>query len=179
MLDKQVYTGRVYVGLFRRDRHSLTTSQWHHSSYKAFCSNYGEHSTAKMGSHCWNEEAMKAMKDNMSPVWDSFAVDLKADLQQINGAVIQAFDNGIRFVSAIEPCEANNNRSAMRALAATLHHRKDLVLYSIEKANESFQYELCSLRTDAFSSIRTAFIGKIMEDTYHSANMEYGRPALH
>jgi hypothetical protein len=165
---------------FKRKSRSLTTSQWHHSSYKAFCSNYGEHSTGKMGYHCWNEEAIESMKGDMSAVWDSFAVDLEAHLERING-VVQAFGNALSVAlstGANEPDAANNTRSAMRTLAATLRHRKELTLYGIEKASESFHSELSSLHTDTFSSIRTAFIGKLMENTYHAANMEYGKPAL-
>jgi hypothetical protein len=134
-----------------------------------------------MGYHCWNEEAMEGMKGDMSAVWDSFAVDLEAHLERINGAVVQAFGNVLRVAlstGANEPGAANNTRSAMRTLAATLHHRKDLTVYGIENASESFHSELSSLHTDAFSSIRTAFIGKLMENTYHEANMEYGKPTL-
>lgn len=68
----------------------------------------------------------------------------------------------------------NNTRSALRTLTGTLRHRKDLILYGVENAAEHFHSELSSLRTDAFSSIRTAFVGQLMEDTYHAANMEYG-----
>ncbi|RYP01347.1 hypothetical protein DL765_010864 [Monosporascus sp. GIB2] len=158
-------------------RASLYWQGWYHTSYTAFCSNYGEHSTAKMGYHCWNEEAMEGMKSDMSAVWESFVVDLEAHLERINGAVVQAFDNilGVALsTGANEPDAANNTRSAMRTLAATLRHRKDLTLSGIEEASEIFHSKLSSLHADAFSSIRTAFIGKLMENTYHAANMEYG-----
>lgn len=133
-----------------------------------------------MGYRCWNEEAMQGMQGDMSTVWDSFAVDLEAHLDQINGLVVQAFDNVLRVVlstGANEPVAANNTRSVMRTLAGTLRHRKDLTLYGIEEAGDSFYSELSSLHTDAFSSIRTAIIGRLMENTYHAANMEYGKPA--
>lgn len=158
----------------------LTTSQWHHSSYSAFCSNYGEHSTPKKGYHCWNEEAMDGMNGDMSPVWHSFVVNLEAHLERINEAVAQAFSNARRIALSTcenEPGAANNSRSAMRTLAATLHHREDRTLNGIEEENESFHSELSSLHTDAFSSIRTAFIGKLMETTYHAANMDHGKAA--
>ncbi|KAF2194396.1 hypothetical protein K469DRAFT_495226, partial [Zopfia rhizophila CBS 207.26] len=167
----------AFLGSVELWRRSLTTSQWYPSSYTAFCFKYGEHSTAGMRYHCWNEEAMEGMKGDMSAVWDSFAVDLEAHLERINGAVVQAFGNVLRVAlstAANEPGAANNTRSAMRTLATTLRHRKDLTLYGIEKACESFHSELSSLHTDAFSSIRTAFIGKLMENTYHAANLEYG-----
>ncbi|KAF2462919.1 uncharacterized protein BDR25DRAFT_298822 [Lindgomyces ingoldianus] len=156
---------------------SLDWQGWHHSSYRAFCSHYGEHATTKVEYRCWNEEAMEGMKGDMSAVWDGFAVDLEAHLERINGAVVQTFGNALGVALSAgtnRPGAANNAWSALRTLANTLGHRKDLTLYGIEKASESFHSELLSLHTDAFSSIRTAFIGKLMENTYHAANMEYG-----
>jgi len=124
---------------------------------------------------------MESMTDDMSAIWDSFEVDIEAHLERINDAVVQAFGNALTAASSIganEPGAANNTRSAMRTLAATLCHRKDLTLNGIEKACESFNSGLSSFHTDAFSSIRTAFIGKLMESTYRAANIEYGKPAL-
>jgi len=150
-------------------------------TYKAFCSHYGAHSTAKSdGYHCWNEEAMESMNDDMSTLWDSFEVDIEAHLERVNATVVQAFGNALTVASSIganEPGTANNTGSAMRTLATTLCHRKDLAHHGIEETSESFNSELSSFHTDAFSSIRTAFIGKLMESTYHAANMEYGKPA--
>ncbi|KAF2688370.1 hypothetical protein K458DRAFT_414140 [Lentithecium fluviatile CBS 122367] len=156
---------------------SLEWQGWHQTTYKAFCSNYGDHSTKEKGYRCWNEEAMGGMKGDMSIVWDSFAVDLDAHLDRINGAVIQAFHNVLEFAlsaGAAEPRAALNARSAMHTLADTLRHRQYLTVYGIEKASESFHSELSCLHTNAFSSIRTAFTGRLMHNTYHAANMDYG-----
>jgi hypothetical protein len=130
-------------------------------SYKAFCSNYGEHSTNAVGYHCWNGEAMRSMKSDMSAAWDNFLLGLDAHLELISGEVDEAFDTVLEVAlstNANEPGVTNNTRSAMRTLANALHHRQDLALHGIERANEIFQSELRSLQTDAFSSIRTAFI---------------------
>ncbi|KAK2766946.1 hypothetical protein FQN54_006261 [Arachnomyces sp. PD_36] len=152
---------------------------WWHSSYSAFCSNYGDHSTPKVGYHCWNKEAMASMNDDMSPLWRSFVLDLAAHLDRLDAAVTQTFSNARRI--ALSTCEngpaaaANNSRSMMRTLAATLHHREDRILDGLEEESENFDSKISSFHTDAFSSIRTAFIGKLMETTYyHAASVEYG-----
>jgi hypothetical protein len=120
---------------------------------------------------------MGCMTAHMSPIWKRFETDLEAHLQQIDSAVHQSFDEAYGIASstdADEPSATNSNRSEMLTLAGTLRHRETLALYGIEKACDSFHSAMSSLRTDAFSSIRTAFIGRLLEDTYHAANMEYG-----
>jgi hypothetical protein len=155
--------------------------QWHHMSYKAFCSNYGDHSTASIGHRCWNQEAMEGMKDDLSSIWVIFANGLEVKLDQVNSSVDQAFGNVLKVAMstvANESRATNDTRSAMRTVADILRHRKDLTFYGIEKAIDGFHSELSSLQTDTLSSIRTAFIGRLVENTYHAANMEYGKLAL-
>ncbi|KAJ4363420.1 hypothetical protein N0V83_009713 [Neocucurbitaria cava] len=123
------------------------------------------------------------MKDDMSTVWDSFEHDLQAHLDQLKQLVLEAFTKVLTIALATAgdanaPTASTDNttqRSAMRILAATLLHRADIVLHGLEKAQDTFfSSSLSSLHTDIFSSVRTAFIGKLMETTYHAANMEYG-----
>jgi hypothetical protein len=145
-------------------------------SYKAFCSNYGEHSTKSVRYRCWNKEAMEGMNGDMSAVWDSFAVDLETRLDRVNGVVAQAFRRACRVALSTRANEPGVARP-MQILAAMLRRREDRTLYGIEEANENFQSDLSSLNTNVFSSIRTAFIGQLMENTYHAANIDYGIPA--
>jgi hypothetical protein len=121
---------------------------------------------------------MAGMNGDMSDVWESLARDLRIYLEDVNNPVIEAFDNAFEIAMSTgvdEPSAANNRRSGMRALAATLVARKDLMVHGIENSTESFESELSSLKTNALSSIRTAFLGRLMETTYHGANMEYGK----
>lgn len=158
-------------------RISLCWQGLHHSSYKAFCSHYGKHTPRGQGLQCWNEEVMASVNIEFAPVWDNFLSNIEAHFKQLNDAVVRALGNVLKVASSTctnEVVTTDNTRSAMRTFAATLRHRKDLILYGIETAIESFHSELSSLHTDTFSSARTAFIGKIMEDSYHAANMEYG-----
>ncbi|KAH8732134.1 hypothetical protein GQ44DRAFT_767167 [Phaeosphaeriaceae sp. PMI808] len=156
---------------------SMYWQGWNEASYKAFCSNHGEYSTPKMGYHCWNEEATGNMGDDMSAVWDNFRDELDAQLEQTKDAISQSFNKILRIALSASSNGSrgpNNSRSAIQTLAATLRYREDLTTHGFEQAVESFYSELSMLLTDAFSSIRTAFIGQLMEHAYHAANMEYG-----
>lgn len=137
--------------------------------------------TNAIGYRCWNQEAVESMKSDMAHIWDGCAINLESQLDLINETVSQAFGKVLEL--ALPPNRrgsraTNTTPRAMRTLATILRHREDLVLNGMEKIVESFQSEFSCLQADAFSSVRTAFIGKLMESTYHAANMEYGKLTL-
>jgi hypothetical protein len=180
MPDERACHGSEYVHIRPNGQGLANLAQWHHSTYKTFCSNYGDHSTRTKGYHCWNEEAMQTMTTDLSTVWDSFADNLDVEIECINTATDQIFARIIRLASSARGNETratHNNGSAMRTFVSNLIRREQLTRYGIDRANETFESKLSSLRTDALSSVRTAFIGGLMERTYHAANMEYGKPA--
>ncbi|EDU46388.1 conserved hypothetical protein [Pyrenophora tritici-repentis Pt-1C-BFP] len=153
------------------------SSSWYHSSYKAFCSNYGDYSTGAIGYRCWNEEAIHHMKTDMVNVWTNLALDLEVRVQDLLGAIADAFENVLGIVSSQDEADsnvANIPRPVVQTLFETLNHRKDLALYGTEDAIEEFHDKLLELKTDALAPVQTAFIGRYMQDTYHAANMEYG-----
>jgi hypothetical protein len=182
MPDKRACYGKEYVHILIRGRGYANIAQWNPSSYKAFCSNYGDYATPKMGSHCWNEEAIQGMTTDLSAVWDSFVIDLKTEIERVNTTAVQIYAKVLEI--ATSPA-ANASRaisdtgSAVRTLASNLLHREHLTRYGIEQVTEAFQSKLYSLRTDTLSSVRTSSIGELMESTYHAANMEYGKSTLH
>lgn len=47
------------------------------ASYAAFCRNYGDHTTAKMGYRNWNEEAMESMVSDLEDPWEGFLLQLQ------------------------------------------------------------------------------------------------------
>ncbi|KAH6642927.1 hypothetical protein C7974DRAFT_301862 [Boeremia exigua] len=144
---------------------------WHHSSFRAFCSNYGDHCTPTIGRRCWNKEAMAQMKSDMIDIWSDFAADNDDHLQDSLDKLGEDFED----VVSVDRSELGiKSRSVARVLHGILDHRKDLVLYGIEDAIEEYRRGLRYLETDALAPVRTSFMGKLMEDTYHAANMEYG-----
>jgi hypothetical protein len=118
------------------------------------------------------------MQTDLSTVWDSFQVYLDAELERTNTSVAHTFTKISKLASDVsrkEPTRSENARSAMWTLAGNLLHRKNVILYGLEQASEHIEAKLSTLRADALSSVRTAFIGTLMEDTYRAANMEYGK----
>jgi hypothetical protein len=118
------------------------------------------------------------MSTDLSAVWNSFASDLDDEIELVNITTSQIFERVLRLAVSTRTNETRvtrDTRSAMRTFAANLVHREHLTRYGIEKATETFESDLSSLRADVLSSVRTALIGQIMEATYHAANMEYGK----
>ncbi|OAL53048.1 hypothetical protein IQ07DRAFT_533701 [Pyrenochaeta sp. DS3sAY3a] len=157
---------------------SLSWEGWHHMSYKAFCSHYGDHSTDQRGYYCWNEDAAQGMTTDLSAVWDSFAVDIDTEIEGVNTAAEQTYAKLLEIAAPLAENRSmaiNEIGSAMRTFASNLLHRENLTHYGIEEALETFESNHASLRADTLSSVRTASIGTLMESTYHAAQMEYGR----
>src|SRR5205809_979438 len=77
----------------------LTVSQFHPSSYSAFCRNYGTHTTKAVGSLCWNEKAIKSMTSDMSGLWDAFDRDVESYLDRIYQSVEEVFRNVLSATS--------------------------------------------------------------------------------
>lgn len=118
--------------------------------------------------------------NDMSIVWNSFALDLTTHLENIDAPFRQGLDESLAMALSASTSEpgTNSTGSAMRSLAVILQHRRELTVHGIEQAIEAFHDELNSLHRDAFRSARTTFVGQLMETSYHAANMEYGTPAI-
>jgi hypothetical protein len=153
-------------------------AQWHWGTYKAFCSNYGKHRTKIMPLRCWNEEAIKGMTNRLFEVWDKFVVSLTAEMKHVKKASLQTYGDVIKVASSTAETKSPANNDivlVMGTFASNLIHRKHLLEYSIDDAMDSFVSDLRSLGADTLSPAKTAFIGKLMNDTYHAANMECGK----
>jgi hypothetical protein len=121
------------------------------------------------------------MRDDLFEVWESFEVDLNAEIKSIGTATSQTFDEIGKIASYTQQNEssaAKHTKRAMWTFASNLHHRKQITQEAIVRASETFNKNLSSLRTDALSPIKTAFIGRLMDDTYRAANMKSGKPII-
>jgi hypothetical protein len=181
MPDERACHGKRYVQVLACGQALTNIIQWNPSSYKAFCSNYGDHWTKAKGFCNWNEEAIQGMTTDLCAIWDSFAFDLYTELERVNTMAVQVYARLLEI--ATSPTLHNSGATdrigiAMRTLASNLLHREHLMRYGIDQATETFESNLSSLRGDVLSSVRTAFIGKLTEGTYHAANIDYGNCAL-
>ncbi|KAF1809509.1 hypothetical protein P152DRAFT_441705 [Eremomyces bilateralis CBS 781.70] len=150
---------------------SLDWNEWHHSTYAAFCRNYGDHSTEKVGSRCWNDEAMQAMVTTMAEHWDRLCQGLEDQNVQDCSLIGETLDTILQSLSTTTAIPVNT----IRTLGGTLQHRRGLLLDEVERTQESFEDDLRQIERDTFTGIRSSIIGELMEGSYRSCNLEGGR----
>ncbi|KAL2694823.1 hypothetical protein Neosp_001410 [[Neocosmospora] mangrovei] len=144
---------------------------WHHSTYSAFCRNYGAHCTAAAGWHNWNEEIIEGMVQDVKEPWR----DLCNSLQQRQTSLVQGVDTMLDAASERFETELDDDYDAVAPLMEALFRRQQLLIDSIERINEEFDKELRLLRIDSLTGVRSSHIGRAMESSYISCNQEYGR----
>lgn len=68
----------------------------------------------------------------------------------------------------------NERLPVLLTLLKTLRLRETVLRYNITKCVETFQSQLQTSQTDAFSSIRTSIFGQLVDPIYRLANREHG-----
>jgi hypothetical protein len=51
------------------------------ASYSAFCRNFGNHTTEKVGTHNWNEEAIEQMTRELTTPWQELRSAIKSNIE--------------------------------------------------------------------------------------------------
>ena len=72
------------------------------ASYAAFCRKYGDHTTAVIGSRCWNEEIIEGMTGDLAEPWKRFRNLTKNFFQWRSGTVEQSFEQALNPLQAID-----------------------------------------------------------------------------
>jgi hypothetical protein len=143
---------------------------------------YGQtHSTPTVKVCCWNEQAIEGMNADLVDVWDSFVDALIIEIEGVDTVTSETFDIVREIASCIQKNEsrgAKDTRAAVRTFASNLDRREHITQDAIVRATETFKDKLSSLRIDALSSVKTAFIGRLMENTYHAAIKDSGKPII-
>ncbi|KAK7995518.1 hypothetical protein PG990_014291 [Apiospora arundinis] len=149
---------------------SFDWSGWHHSTYSAFCRNYGNHRTPAVGSRDWNQEAIEAMVEDLAPLWLLFYFsvgesheELISKVQEVMSWATDYLDNGLDGSSA-----------SITALSEAIETRQCLLERDMENVCEESTKAMQALRIDALSGIRSSFMGQSMEAAYRSCIAEYG-----
>lgn len=71
----------------------MGVSQWHHSTYAAWCRNYGTHQTAKQSYRCWNEEILGPGSDQLSIRWDNILGWLEEKRDELDEELSDIFEH--------------------------------------------------------------------------------------
>ncbi|KAJ5021270.1 Dynamin family-domain-containing protein [Bipolaris maydis] len=147
-------------------------------TYSAFCRNEGDHFTPAVDYHNWNEEAIALLQKDMKCVWKDFVKTLEEELWKLSNDIKRLFED--IYILAL-PQQQNreswvqSRTSAIRGLRKTLRHRRDIVLDGVEKSQERFWTEMATLKVNTLGSLKTAFVGECMKETYYEANSKHGK----
>ncbi|KAI1815628.1 hypothetical protein GGS20DRAFT_322793 [Poronia punctata] len=149
---------------------SIDWSGWHHSTYAAFCRNFGTHYTAAVKHRNWNQEIIQAMSADLDRPWQT----VQERLNMKNASIIELIDNLFHEQLELLGDGLSESPGTRISLDNTLSSRGRVLRGSIEDILGDLDKHLRTLRTDALSSLRTSFIGKVMEGAYNQARMESG-----
>ncbi|OAA41248.1 Dynamin, GTPase domain protein [Cordyceps fumosorosea ARSEF 2679] len=172
----QIFKAEVYdrrrVNEWSESAYSAASqwSVWYHSTYSAFCRQYGNYSTPAAGHHDWNGEANRQMAQDMKTPWQTFVSFVQAEETRIAELLTTSTDSVLDSL--------DNHPIGILATMSPLRHALDLeqsiLLDTVQNAHERANLQLRKLRTDAFSSLRTSYIGVAMESSYDACNYESG-----
>ncbi|KAK3682814.1 hypothetical protein B0T22DRAFT_444981 [Podospora appendiculata] len=150
--------------------------EFHHSTYLAFCRNYGDHSTERAGTHNWNQEIIQRMVHDLHGHWSELRSALSNRQADLASLVEESMDWAVAFLGT----ELQPYSSSTPALQETLRALQAVIGTAIEDSTEAFEgnlstYMYITLKTDALSGIRTSIIGDLMKGSYDRCNDESGR----
>lgn len=172
MFNEQIYQRRRIAEW--KDAASKASNEWrgwHAASYKACCARLGVYgSEAVGGNHNWNERAIQQMVRDLAIPWQELRSMLESSLERDIKFIRDLMDSNMDYAEN----QLQHSLELADTLGRTMRSRQHLLLADIEKASEDFEDGLDVLRTDAFSSLRTAFIGRLMEESYSRCNRDSG-----
>jgi hypothetical protein len=68
------------------------------ATYAAFCRNYGNYNTVKVGSHNWNEEVIERMINDLAVPWQSLLSTLQERHERIVLLIEDLMDWAVRYL---------------------------------------------------------------------------------
>ncbi|KAK0644136.1 hypothetical protein B0T16DRAFT_438330 [Cercophora newfieldiana] len=145
-------------------------SSWYHSTYAAFCRQYGNYSTGAAGHHDWNSEAMATMSGELTVPWHALCVALQSRLNAVLTSISTALDTAYDHLEA----KLGDHPTAIVPLEQALMSRQRLLEAVVEDLFERFNANVGTLRTDVLSGLRTSYFGEAMETSYRAANCQSG-----
>ena len=137
--------------------------QWHWMSYKAFCRNYGTHSTAAVGAHRWNARFIWKMRAELEQPWEI----LESDVPEIFAALGKAVSDSSR--STMDKARPYDPR-----LATSLRLQFTYLQYQLGLVEESCMQNLRTLRRAASEDTASSFVLRSMLATYRNASAQSG-----
>ena len=67
-------------------------------TYSVFCRNFEDHTTAAVGRHNWNEEAIKQMARDLAAPWQDLRSTLRSFLEDIDRLIEDLMDWAVDYL---------------------------------------------------------------------------------
>lgn len=112
---------------------------------------------------------MKVMVIYMNTPWQTFCQNIRTDQAESSHLIEDTFNRTIALSNT-----TNIQSFPLETLTSNLRVRQNLLYSSVEQLRVELEKGLLSLRTAAFSGIRTSIIAQLMEDSYRAASQESG-----
>ncbi|GIK05752.1 hypothetical protein Aspvir_009865 [Aspergillus viridinutans] len=132
---------------------------WHHSTYAAWCRNYGTHQPAKQDYRCWNEEILGQGSDQLSTRWDTMLGWLEEKRDDLEEGLSKHHD--------IAPDSLGNLRlnikTRQRCILDAIHSSFDDLFCATEKT-----------KSDAIAGHASSYIAGVMRPVYNICREQYG-----
>ncbi|CAM1503171.1 Fc.00g079470.m01.CDS01 [Cosmosporella sp. VM-42] len=117
-------------------------SGWHHSSYAAFCRNFGDYCTPVAGEHNWNEEAISEMAEDLEDPWQELCSSLQQRQVDLTNFAETVTNNAIERLEA----DLDNDFDTTAPLVQVLVTRQGLFLDALEQAYDKLETDLDDAR---------------------------------
>ncbi|RJE17724.1 hypothetical protein PHISCL_09938, partial [Aspergillus sclerotialis] len=143
---------------------------WAHNTYGAFCRKYGTHETRSAGYHCWNEELIKGMRDDLEEPWKIFENWIFGQKNQLQKSVKRLFEENLTRLMGnmnLAPIALGNFIDNMNARYANI---AGLISQSFDRLLEG----LCKIRLDTLSGYPSSYIAGLMLPVYNQCNSDSG-----
>ncbi|KAL2864222.1 uncharacterized protein BJX67DRAFT_374065 [Aspergillus lucknowensis] len=142
---------------------------WHHSTYAAWCRNYGTHATAKQPYRCWNEEILGRGVVQLSNGWDNMLDVLDDKRRDLKDETSSLFE---RLCDSIE--ENDNGQDTVRSLTVNILTRQRCMAHAIDDSFNDLIRATENIKLDAIGGHDSSYMAGVMRPVYNLCREQYG-----
>ncbi|KAI3192488.1 hypothetical protein CBS147311_9154 [Penicillium roqueforti] len=150
---------------------SLEWAGWSHSTYSAFCSHYGDHTTGAVpNGRCWNDDLLQPSREQLTLKWENIQTSLHLQEGSLARYTDTIFDKWcLQFGAHIQlaPCALANLQQSMKFRQQCIgHHISNTLLKVIQCAGK--------IKRDTIYGHASSYITGLMQPAYAKINQEGG-----
>ncbi|KAE8380157.1 hypothetical protein BDV26DRAFT_258086 [Aspergillus bertholletiae] len=144
---------------------------WNHGTYAAFCRKYGTHSTlAAPGYHCWNDELLEGMRNDMEGRWISIQEWVYMQKTALEETIRRTFEEStaqIEDIMHLAPLALEN-------FIDNLDDWEGCMIAAINQSLDQLVQSLSRIQTDTLYGHASSYIAGLMLPVYNSCKTDSG-----